>query len=265
MIQVNTDPANPYYVPPSNAFVLGNPPTYYDIATTASFNGAVSVCLSYPANSFPAGVSPRLFHFVGNQWVDATTGVDTAARVVCGAVTSLSPFALGVQPLNRGPLVLKRLKLSNKAKAPAGAATGSWKFQADLNPMATASTFLADVASKGVDFELFGPTGRIDRVAFAATECRVARPQVRALCQRKNATHQASAEFKARATGRPKQLVFYISAKFAKRQLALAALPPKGTPPLLEVRIATPTTLGVVAANATKCKAWMTKVACVGR
>jgi hypothetical protein len=36
-------------------------------------------------------------HFEGGVWVDVTTSLDTAANVICGRVTSLSPFAI-VEP-----------------------------------------------------------------------------------------------------------------------------------------------------------------------
>lgn len=122
MVLVDPDPTDPDYVPP-NGFVLGDPFTYYKTTTTATFTGPVTVCLTYPPTSFPAGVSPHIFHYVG-RWDDIKTRTDTGARVVCGTVTSLSPFALGYT-LNRGPLVLKRLKLSNPTNAHGGTAKDS--------------------------------------------------------------------------------------------------------------------------------------------
>ena len=80
-------------------FVLGDPPTSFDISTTAVFDGEVGVCISYAGIAFIDPAVVRLYHYDDGlaAWVDATTSVDTGTQVVCGTVTSLSPFAL-VQP-----------------------------------------------------------------------------------------------------------------------------------------------------------------------
>jgi hypothetical protein len=85
---------SPTYVAPAN-FSLGDPPTYFDIATTAQFNGSVEICLPYDPLSFAFGARPRLFHFTNNQWADITTSVNALTGQICGDATSLSPFALG--------------------------------------------------------------------------------------------------------------------------------------------------------------------------
>lgn len=36
----------------------------------------------------------RLFHHEGGRWVDITTSLDTVNNIICGVVTSLSPFLL---------------------------------------------------------------------------------------------------------------------------------------------------------------------------
>ena len=57
------------------------------------FSGTVAVCVNYTGSRFVT--PPRLFHYEGRQkWVDATTSVDAAHSIVCGRVTSLSPFGL---------------------------------------------------------------------------------------------------------------------------------------------------------------------------
>jgi hypothetical protein len=43
--------------------------------------------------TFPGGV-PTLFHFQNNNWMDVTTSIDGVNQVVCGNVTSFSPFAV---------------------------------------------------------------------------------------------------------------------------------------------------------------------------
>ncbi len=79
--------------PPAPAnFKLGNPPTYYDIATTATFTGPVTICISYAGTSYPNPSKLKLLHFSAGSWVDVTTSNNTATQVICGTTTSLSPF-----------------------------------------------------------------------------------------------------------------------------------------------------------------------------
>jgi len=77
-------------------FSLGDPATYYDIATTASYEGLIAVCINYGGVSVPEPEeSLRLLHYEDGQWVDCTVSLDTQSDIICGAVTSLSPFAVG--------------------------------------------------------------------------------------------------------------------------------------------------------------------------
>lgn len=79
---------------PPTGFTLGNPPTYYELATTASFNGSVTVCINYAAITFNNEGLTRLFHLEDPNWVDTTVSLDTTNKIICGRVTSLSPFAI---------------------------------------------------------------------------------------------------------------------------------------------------------------------------
>jgi probable HAF family extracellular repeat protein len=79
---------------PPGGFNLGDPPTYYELATTASFSGSVQVCIDATGITFNG--PPGLWHYEGGSWVNVTTSVN--GQIVCGSVTSLSPFALFAQP-----------------------------------------------------------------------------------------------------------------------------------------------------------------------
>jgi hypothetical protein len=114
VVNVIPDPSDPLFVPPSN-FILGDPPTYKFITTNASFSGDITVCLSYLPSAFPAGTQPRLFHFTNNAWADVTTSVDPVAQLVCGVVSSLSPFALGTVT---SPTFLAQAYLKSLVQAP---------------------------------------------------------------------------------------------------------------------------------------------------
>jgi Tol biopolymer transport system component len=82
--------------PPSGFSLLGN---YYDISTTATYAGPITVSIPYDPAAVPPGHEGelRLFHWdaIANQWQDVTTGVDTVNHRVIGAVTSLSWLAVG--------------------------------------------------------------------------------------------------------------------------------------------------------------------------
>jgi CSLREA domain-containing protein len=65
---------------------------YYDLSTTATYTGTVTLCFDYTPGSLTEPV--RLLHFNGSAWVDITTSNDSLAGRVCGETSSLSPFAL---------------------------------------------------------------------------------------------------------------------------------------------------------------------------
>ena len=79
------------------SFLAGNS-IYYDLSTTATFTGSAEVCITYDeANlAVPEGALRMLHYDAGVPgWVDVTSSLDTGGNVVCGTVTSLSPFVLG--------------------------------------------------------------------------------------------------------------------------------------------------------------------------
>jgi hypothetical protein len=72
--------------------------TFIDISTTATYDTSaapIAVCVDYAVAGTVADVSAlRLLHDESGTWVDVTTSLDTDAHVICGAVSSLSPFAV---------------------------------------------------------------------------------------------------------------------------------------------------------------------------
>ena len=77
-------------------FQLGVPATYYRISTTASFDGLVTVCISYTGIAFSQEATLRLFHRDRDTgtWEDQTTSHDPDNDIICGRTDSFSPFAL---------------------------------------------------------------------------------------------------------------------------------------------------------------------------
>ncbi|HXE74776.1 MAG TPA: SBBP repeat-containing protein [Candidatus Xenobia bacterium] len=84
---------------PPAGFSLGDPPTYFELSTTASFNGLITVCINYSGISYTTEAGLRLFHFEGGAWVDQTSSLDTVNNIICALVSSLSPFAVFSAPL----------------------------------------------------------------------------------------------------------------------------------------------------------------------
>lgn len=82
---------------PGNVDVGG---VVYEVQTTAQYTGLIQLCFSYAGIDFGTA-TPRLFHYENNQWVDITTSVDTNTQTICGATTSLSPFAVLVSHVVR--------------------------------------------------------------------------------------------------------------------------------------------------------------------
>ena len=252
------DPSNPSSV----NFLIGEPAAYFNIQTTANFTGPATVCLSYPFGSIGVDGSPQLFHYESN-WVDITLtkSAGNGTQIVCGTVNSFSPFAAGIA---QRPLVLKRLKLSTPSNSRKGGDKDSWSLQARLDLSVAASTFLADVDEQGIAFELLeASTGSIDTVTFTGADCnggRQRRPTVK--CQLKNGAFAVEAFFKREGSIKANKTVFAVSAKFDRRQFNLTAPLLRAIAPV-EVRIMTPTRLGVATANATNCRASKTKVSCV--
>jgi hypothetical protein len=78
--------------PPPAGFKLGNPPIYYDLATTATFSGTITVCFKYTPTAFSKPGNLKLFHGGASGWTDVTTSNNVSTGTICGNVTSLSPF-----------------------------------------------------------------------------------------------------------------------------------------------------------------------------
>ena len=90
--------------PPAN-FRLGSPPTYYDIQTTAGVTPPITVCITWIEGTYNNEAQLKLLHFDGGAWHDVTLPgyPDTQNNLICGEVSSLSPFLVAEQ--NLAPVV----------------------------------------------------------------------------------------------------------------------------------------------------------------
>jgi hypothetical protein len=91
-VSASTDPGSGATLPSS--FKVGDPPVYYDVATTASYAGSVNLCFSWQEGQFDNEGLIALFHFEAGDWQNVTTSLDVNINKVCGQVTSFSPFSL---------------------------------------------------------------------------------------------------------------------------------------------------------------------------
>ena len=80
--------------PPATTFNVGGTPTYFDVETTATFAGAIQVCFDYSTLAVPNPSTAILLHYNGTDWEDVTTSNNPTTRLICGSVTSLSPFVI---------------------------------------------------------------------------------------------------------------------------------------------------------------------------
>jgi hypothetical protein len=94
----NSGPSTP------QGFQMGDPATYYELTTTASYSGSVTLAINYSGTNYQNESNLKLFHFENGVWVDCTTSVDTANNIIYGSVTSLSPFAI-LEPSNSPPVL----------------------------------------------------------------------------------------------------------------------------------------------------------------
>jgi hypothetical protein len=85
--------------PLPGTFVTGDS-RYYNLSTTATTSGEITVCISYDegALTVPEG-GLRLLHWdttaMPPAWEDITSSLDTNANIVCGVAKNLSPFVIG--------------------------------------------------------------------------------------------------------------------------------------------------------------------------
>jgi hypothetical protein len=131
-------------------FEVGDPPVFYDISTTATFTGNVEVCIRY--NEATIGIPEMdlaLLHYdTGTMmWEDVTTTIDIVSNIICGNVTSLSPF------------VVARMTTTDvgDGAVPARLAFGP----ATPNPLRTSTSFVLEMpADDLVDVRVYDIHGR---------------------------------------------------------------------------------------------------------
>jgi uncharacterized repeat protein (TIGR01451 family) len=91
---------------------------FFEISTTATFNGSVLVCIPYETGSIP---NARLLHFDDGAWVDITSVADSSDGLVCGITDHFSPFAIVELLDGAGPVITTPEALTAEATSATGA------------------------------------------------------------------------------------------------------------------------------------------------
>lgn len=98
---------------PSGLQLIGTG-VFYNIETSATFSGLVTVCIAYDETQVSGPESDlKLMHGDGNVFTDITSSRDPVNIIICGETASLSPFAImepaasalpptGGEPLGQG-------------------------------------------------------------------------------------------------------------------------------------------------------------------
>lgn len=111
-------------------FQVADEPIFFDLSTTAVFAGVVEVCYDYGSSGIVDDSMLRMLHYEGGMWDDVTSSLDTVNDILCGQVTSLSPFAI--------------VESTEPIAPPIAALVGLDKVTIDKNANVT-----ADIASNG--------------------------------------------------------------------------------------------------------------------
>lgn len=98
--------------PPSGIATMPmDPQTYYNIVTTADYNGEIVISLEYDeANLACPEYHLSLYHHDGVDWIDITTSRDIINNIITGITTSLSPFIMAQDTANEAPGLFSRLE-----------------------------------------------------------------------------------------------------------------------------------------------------------
>jgi len=89
-------------------YIMGNPPTYFDISTTATYEGLVNVEIDYSEMTFDGPETDlRLLQQTASGWTDITQSVNPTNKTISGSATHLCLFAV-VEPAHPpavGPII----------------------------------------------------------------------------------------------------------------------------------------------------------------
>jgi sugar lactone lactonase YvrE len=123
---------------------------YYDISTTATYSGTITIPISYD----DSGLSPareeklKLQQYVDGSWVDITKSIDTVNNVITGATSHLSYFAV------MGPLYYE--PITGNPEVDAAMCVLNNKYTDPETGLSTHGTYVSAVTNKIVEMRMAG-------------------------------------------------------------------------------------------------------------
>ena len=102
---------------------------FYDVSTTATWTGDLTVCLTYNPSSLAEPV--RLLHLESGVWTDVTTTNDPVAGRICGEPGSLSAFAIATGTTS----VVPETSISSGPADPTVKTAVEFAFEAESNTL----------------------------------------------------------------------------------------------------------------------------------
>lgn len=136
----------------------------YEVQTTAVYQGLITLCFSYAGVDFGTD-TPRLFHYENNQWVDITTSVDPATETICGATTSLSPFAVFASSVVRTGFYAPVNPIAGFLNVAKGGSTVPLKFEVHVNGVEQTSTIGLQLTIQAITCDTSAPLDELEAAA----------------------------------------------------------------------------------------------------
>lgn len=153
---------------PGNVAVGG---VVYEVQTTAQYTGLIQLCFSYAGIDFGTA-TPRLFHYEDNQWVDITTNVDTNTQTICGATTSLSPFAVLVSHVVRTGFYAPLNPVAGFLNTVKGGSTVPLKFNVFVDGIEKTTTDALQLTVQTISCDSTAPLDPVDFTVAGDTSLR---------------------------------------------------------------------------------------------
>jgi hypothetical protein len=156
-------------VPPPGSVDVGG--VIYEVETTASYTGLIELCFSYEGIDF-GDAEPRLFHYENSAWVDITTSVDPDTKTICGATTTLSPFAVLVSDVVREGFYTPVNPIAGFLNTVKGGATVPLKFEVFVNGIEQTSTAGLAMTVRMIACDTSAPEDPVEVELAGGTELR---------------------------------------------------------------------------------------------
>jgi hypothetical protein len=79
-------------------FRLHTPANFYNIVTTAEYNGPIEICIDYSRMGYNNESALKIAHLKDKTWEELQSALDNENDIICGMVSSLSHFAIYEDP-----------------------------------------------------------------------------------------------------------------------------------------------------------------------